>query len=308
MNIVAIDVSKDKLDIFFNFDKSFKSIQNNTKDILLLIKYIKKLENICVVFEFTGGYEKLLRNLLLESQIPISICSGRKIRDFARSQGLLAKTDKLDAKIIAKYAQVSDLVIISEIDKKAEYLRDLNTRRKQIINLINEEQNKLEHKHHKVIEKTIKMSLKALEKGLHMIENEIEELIKTNKMLSEKKEILESIPGIGSISALTLIAELPELGSLSKSKIAALSGLAPMNRDSGKYLGYRKVGHSRASIKSVLYMAAMSAIKCNIRIKEFYLKLRSKGKPGKVALVACMRKLIIFMNAMLQKKAFWQTT
>ena len=301
MNLIAIDVSKEKLDILFDYSGKHTVIQNTKKDIKKLITKIKKLKNAKLIFEASGGYDKCLKNIALEAGINCCICNGRRVREFARSQGLLAKTDKLDTYVIAQYAKASDLIVTNSRDNDREALKELNVRRRQILDLINQEENKLEHDYSEFVTKSINSSLEYLRKELSNIEDEIEKFIEGNAELKKKKELLETIPGIGKVTAITLIADLPELGKLSKSKIASLAGLAPMNHDSGKFSGQRKTKHSRRQIKSVLYMAAISATKSNPRIKSFYGKLKAKGKKGKVALVACMRKLVIYANAMLKE-------
>lgn len=302
MNLIAVDVSKDKLDVLFDYTNEHSVIQNSETSIKKLITRIKKVKNTRLVFESSGGYERNLRNIALDRGISCAICNGKRVREYARSQGKLAKTDKLDVYVIAQYAKVSELTILKSRNKNIDALKELTVRRKQILDLLKQEKNKLEHEYGKLVKKTIKMSLDTLEKQLCLINDEIIVVINGNDDLKKKKAILESMPGIGNIAALTLIAELPELGALSKPQIASLSGLAPLNRDSGKYSGKRKTGHSRPNIKSVLYMAAISAIKVNPKIKTFYEKLKKKGKPGKVALVACMRKMIVYANAMLNKQ------
>lgn len=302
MNLVAVDVSKDKLDVLFDYDNKHEVIQNSKQAIKKLITRVKKVKDVKIVFESSGGYERTLKNIALDSGISCAICNGKRVREYARSQGSLAKTDKLDTYVIAQYAKVSDVTVLSSRDKDVDALKELVVRRKQILNLLKQERNKLEHEYGKLVRKTINMSVENLEKQLVMIEDKINSITNSNEKIKEKKEILETMPGIGEVAAITLIAELPELGTLSKSEIASLSGLAPLNKDSGKYRGKRKTGHSRQDIKSVLYMTSVSAIKANPKIKLFYEKLKEKGKPGKVALVACMRKMIVYANAMLKKQ------
>lgn len=299
--LVAIDVSKEKLDVLYDDTGDYEIIGNNRKCINKLIKKLKKNKKSRLVFEASGGYDRLLKTSALDQGINCSICNGRRVREFARSQGKLAKTDKIDTHVIAEYARKTELPIINSRDQDLEDLRALNTRRRQILDIINQEENKFEFDYPKLVQKSIKSSVKHLKRELKKLEDEITTLTESNLELKSKKELLETMPGFGTVVSVTLLSTLPELGSLSKAQIANLAGLAPLNRDSGKYRGQRKVGHSRAQVKSVLYMATLSAIKYNPRIKKFYQHLINKGKKSKVAIVACMRKLIVYANAMLKK-------
>lgn len=300
MTLVSIDVSKEKLDVFYDETNHHEIIQNSAAEIEKLVKGLLDLKNPWLVFEATGGYDKLLRTSALDKGINCSICNGLRVREFARSQGRLAKTDKIDVFLIAEYAKKTKLKVINSRDPSCEILRELNVRRKQVLDLINQEENKLEHDYSKFILQDINNSIEHLKESLSGIEDEIDKHIEKNPVLKEKKRLLETIPGIGKRAALVLIADLPELGELSKAKISSLAGLAPMNKDSGKYRGQRRTTHSRGQIKSVLFMAALSAVKHNPKIKPFYDRLKEKGKKSKVALVACMRKLVVYANVMLK--------
>jgi transposase len=301
MNLIAVDVSKNKLDVLYDDSGKHTVIGNNEKDIGTLIKALMKLKEPRLIFEASGGYDRLLRTKALDQKINCSICNGRRVREFARSQGKLAKTDKIDAHIIAEYAKKTELPIISSRDVEVENLRALNTRRDQLLSLINQEENKLEFDYPKVVIDSIENSIKSLKEELKKIENEIHKSIDGSEKLKSKGKLLRTIPGIGPVTSATFLAVLPELGSLSKAKITNLSGLAPFNRDSGKYKGQRRIGHSRAQLKSKLYMATLSAIRCNPKIKRFYENLLKRGKKKIVAVVACMRKLVVHANAMLKK-------
>lgn len=302
MSIIAIDVSKLKLDVYYDLDSSFITVANNLQGIKELLK--KSKEEDVFVFEATGGYENGLLFYLVEQGKTIFRCCGKRVRQFANSQGK-AKTDKLDAEMIAKYAKSSKLEPFSLADKSILELRELNTRRNQAISMHRKESNRLEHKPSKIIEKMIKQKVKSYQKEIDMLNELIEEHIKTNKKLEEKISLMVSMPGIGVQTAVTILCELPEIGNLDRGSVAAISGLAPFNKDSGTLSGRRKTKPSRQKIKSVLYMCSMISIKCNPRIKSFYQRLKSKGKSGKLALVACMRKMIITLNAMIKKESFW---
>jgi len=303
MNLVTIDVSKEKLDVWYDDSSKHEIIGNNKADIANLINTIMKLENPWLVFEASGGYDRSLRIQALNNKIKCSICNGRRVREFARSQGKLAKTDKIDVQVIAEYAKKSELTIISFRDPDVENLKAMNTRRDQLLSLINQESNKLEFEEYpQIVLDSITNSLKSLKEELEKIEDAICETIESNKDLKAKNKLLRTIPGIGPVSSATLLASLPELGSLSRAKIVNLAGLAPFNRDSGKFKGQRRTGHSRGQLKSKLFMAILSAIKHNSKIKKFYDNLIKRGKKKMVAIVACMRKLVVIANSMLKKQ------
>jgi len=302
MNIVAIDVSKAKLDTFFESCGIHETYSNDLIGIKKLIKASPK--KAVFVFEATGGYENQLLFSLVELNRTIYRCCGLRIRKFASSQGK-AKTDKIDAQMIAKYAKVSDLKPFNLADKALLELRELNVRRSQALSMMQQEANRLEHKLPKTIEKLIKQRVKSYEKEIEILNEMIMDCIKNNQEVSRKIDLIKSIPGVGLQTAVTILSEIPEIGNLDRNSIAAIAGLAPFNKDSGTLQGKRRITYSRQRIKAVLYMAAMSALRCNTKIKSFYKKLKKKGKPGKLALVACMRKLIVIINSMLTHKTAW---
>ena len=302
MNLVTVDVSKEKLDVLYDNSGIHRVIGNNEAEITNLIKELKTLESPRLVFEASGGYDRLLRVQALNNEINCSICNGLRVREFARSQGKLAKTDKIDVHVIAEYAKKTALMIINSRDLVIEDLKALNTRRDQLLSLINQESNKLEFNYPQIVLESIENSLKTLREELERIEEAMQNMIEANESLRKKNELLRTIPGIGPVVSVTFLTSLPELGSLSRSKIASLAGLAPFNRDSGKFSGRRKTGHSRGQLKSKLYMATLSAIKHNSKTKKFYNHLLAKGKKKKVAIVACMRKLVVMANAMLKNQ------
>lgn len=302
MNIVAVDVSKSKLDAYFDFNKSHQSFDNDLKGIEKLIK--ASPEDASFVFEATGGYENQLLLCLVEIKRTIYRCCGFRVRKFASSQGK-AKTDKIDAEMIAKYTKVSDLQAFNLADRGLLELRELNIRRSQAMSMMRQETNRLEHKHSRTIEKFIKQKIKSYEKEIALLDQMILDCIQQNEELSGKVDLVKSIPGVGLQTAVTLLSEVPEIGFLDKYAIAAVTGLAPFNRDSGTLKGKRRISYSRQRVKAVLYMAAMSAIQHNSKIKSFYQKLKKKGKPGKLALTACMRKLVVILNSMLSTGSHW---
>lgn len=302
MNIVAIDVSKAKLDAYFDSSKSHQSFRNDLAGIQELIKSSPKVA--VFVFEATGGYENDLLLTLVEKKRTIFRCCGKRVREFANSQGK-AKTDKLDAEMIAKYAKASNLIPFSLAQKELLELRELNIRRSQAMSMMRQEANRLEHKLPKAIEKLIKKNIRSYEKETALLDEMILDCIETNPELLKKVNLVRSIPGAGLQTAVTILSELPELGSLDRSEAGSMSGLSPRNKDSGTQIGKRRISYSRQRVKGVLYMSAMTAIRVNPKIKAFYQKLRKKGKPGKVALTACMRKMIVIINSMLASETHW---
>lgn len=304
MNVIAVDVSKAKLDVYFDQVDSFEQFENSPDGFRKLVRYISAFEKPLVVLEATGGYEKALVIYLAVNLVEISICSGRRVREFARSQGV-AKTDKLDAKMIAKYAKSTELNLYKLPDQEFLELRDLNTRREQLLKSLNIETNRLDRLNNLptyAAKHSINKIISLIKKEIEIIEQKIDDLIIDHQTTRERIDLLTSMPGIGKQTALVMLCELPELGQTSKNKISALTGLAPFNKDSGTMEGSRKISKSRGKIKAVLYMACMSAIQNNRKISEFYFRLKEKGKSARLAIIACMRKMIIYLNAMMAKQ------
>jgi len=304
---IGIDVCKKHLDVFCSFNNVHFQVENNLLGIRKIITTLKKhpIELVNVGMESTGGYEKLVAKTLMENQINVSVINPRMIRDFAKASGKLAKTDQVDAKIIASYCEKMSPPSKEAFDEKHEEIAELTTRRDQLVQMIIAEKNRLE-KAPKHIRKLIIRSLKFLKKELALIEHKLKKAIKEHKKLAEKQALLTTIKGIGEVTANALIAHLPELGMLDNKQIAALSGLAPFNCDSGKMRGKRCIWGGRAAVRTCLYMATMASIRSNAAIKNFYNRLIAKGKARMVALTACMRKLLIIANAIISKNQPWQ--
>ena len=302
---VGIDVSKNKLDIYLLPEEHYCSFENTPKGFRALIKRLKDYDELLIVMESTGGYEKSLAKAISAAEIPHAIVNPRYIRHFARSFGELAKTDKLDAKMIAMYAECRRP---KPREAKAEYLEELsglNARRRQLVDMIVMEKNRLD-KVSGPIKKSIQKIIRLLEKELHEIEKKQGEKISKNEALEARKELLKTAPGIAEVTATGIIATLPELGNLNSRQIAALAGLAPFNRDSGKHQGHRIIWGGRAAARNTLYMSALVATQRSQKMRNFYMRLVEKGKPKKLALAACMRKLLIALNAMVKNNQPWQ--
>ncbi len=300
--IVGVDVSKETLEIG-NFIK-LSSCSNDDKGISKFIKELKKAKVSLVVFEPTGGYESRLKNALNEAKIPIAMVNAKNVRSFADSMDL-AKTDKIDAKIIARFAEVRGVQPQALPDPYQKEASALITRRRQIIDMRTAEKNRLENATEDIT-KNIINHINYLQKELDVIDSQLENYLKSNDKLNHKAVILQSTPGVGPVLTMTILTSLPEIGTLNDKQIAKLVGLAPMNKDSGKMQKKRTTIGGRTDVKSVLYMATMNASKHNSVIRDFYQRLIKSGKLKMVALVACMRKLIIILNAMVKNNTMWE--
>lgn len=295
---IGIDVSKIYLDVACRNSQGYKRFGNDPKGILALIEWLKSLPLELVVLEATGGLELPLVAELAFAKLPVAVVNPRRIREFARSIGQLAKTDKLDARVIAHFGAATHPEARKLPTEDEERLTALITRRRQIIEMLTAERNRL-HSARFAMKERIETHIAWMEKELHDLDDEINTFIHASPIWKEKDKLLRSVPGVGPVTSATILAMLPELGSLNRQKIAALVGVAPVNKDSGRRQKKRRVFGGRASVRSVLYMAALSASKCNPRIKAFYEHLLRMGKEKKVALTACMRKLLVILNAML---------
>jgi transposase len=302
---VGVDVSKDSLDVAIGSEKQIIAFANDQKGVDALVKKLRQIDAQLTIFESTGGYALLATSSLAEARLPVVIVNPRQVRDFAKSAGILAKTDAIDARVIARFAEAVKPEVRPLKDQQTSELTALVTRRRQIIEMIVAERNrlKLANKRNK---KDIEDHIRWLKKRLDKIETDIGKMIQSSPIWRCKDDILQSVPGIGPVTSASLICDLPELGVLSPKKIAMLVGLAPLNCDSEKYKGRRRIWGGRASVRSGLYMATMAAIRCNPAIKGFYQRLTAAGKCHKVAVTACMRKLLIIVNAMLRHQTLWQ--
>lgn len=303
---IGIDVSKGFLDIFNSNDSSYHQYDNSAAGVKKLISYFKKQNNnqLLITLEATGGYEKLAARTLVETGFHVTVINPRVIRAFAKACGKLAKTDKIDAKIIAEYTEKMQPESRLVYNENHANISELSTRRAQIIAMIVAEKNRLD-KVSPAIRKSILRIIKLLEKELAEIDSQLKKSVQADETFAQKHALLTSVKGVGPKTATALIAYLPELGMLEERKITALAGLAPFNCDSGKMRGKRMIWGGRSSVRTSLYMATMAAIRSNNAIRGFYQRLINAGKPRMVALTACMRKLIIIMNAMIRNNQPW---
>ena len=302
---VGIDVSKDQLDIAVRPGKKFFTISNDDSGIKALVQRLLSLKPQLVVLEATGGYEIPAVYALDQASLPLAIMNPRIIREFARSAGKLAKTDKIDAQVLAHYAEVMRPQPRPLREAEQLALASLVSRRQQLHGMIVMEENRRRLATPRV-RQNIEAHIAYLTQLLKELDREIDDFIRQTPLWHEKSEILKSVPGIGPAVSSELIAHLPELGLLGHKQITSLVGLAPFNRDSGKYRGKRMIRGGRAHVRNKLYMAAVVAARHNPVLRPFYQGLLSSGKPKKVALTACMRKLLIILNAMVKNQTIWR--
>jgi len=301
---VGIDVSKSHLDVAVYPSGEQHRWGNDDSGIEELIKFVKSVPAALIVLESTGGYESLAASMLSASALPVAVVNPRQVRSFAKATGKLAKTDQIDAHSIAHFASAVRPEQRQLKDEHMQVLTALNTRRRQIVSMLVAEKNRL-HTAPKANQKNIGQHIKWLEKNLDQIDTDIKKQIRNSPIWRENDDILRSYKGIGPVSSTTLLSDVPELGKLDGKKIAALAGLAPFNCDSGQYRGRRRIWGGRSHVRKTLYMATISAKRFNPQIKAFYDRLTDAGKPHKVAMTACMRKMLITLNAMLKNKTYW---
>ena len=302
---VGIDVCKMFLDVYVEGDRDCTRVENSPEGIAHLIAQMKVVQPKLIAMEATGGYERRVAKALSEAGFPVAIVNPTRVRRFAQALGVLAKTDKIDAKMIARYASVADPDPNYRQDPIREQLAAYTERRRQLVSQLTAEKNRLSSAPDCVLD-DVQEHIDFLANKIEAIEANIQALISQQPELRAKAEIIDSIPGIGIVTASTLVAELPELGTINRQKIAALAGLAPFNKDSGPKKGKRSISGGRADLRAPLYMAAMSAAKHNPVIIPFYQSLIKRGKLKKVAFTACMRKLLVIANALVRKGEAWQ--
>jgi transposase len=305
---VGIDVSKASLDVAITSQKEIKSFSNNESGIGQIVTYLKKHNPVLTVMEATGKLERFLAASLVEANLPTVVVNPRQVRDFARAKGILAKTDSLDARILAEFGREIQPEIRPFPDKQTEQIKAILARRQQIIEMVTMENNRLGKADTRVLP-SIQNHLNWLKQELKDINQDLNDKIGQSPIWREKDNLLKSVPGVGQVLSMTLLGAMPELGTLNRKQIAALAGVAPFNRDSGKYRGKRAIKGGRSQVRAALYMAALVATRFNSVIRSYYQHLLVLGKLKKIALVACMRKLLTILNAILRDHRAWvQTT
>ena len=301
---VGIDVSKDRLDVAVVPSGDKRQFSNDEAGLSKLLGNLVKLSPTLVVMEPTGGFEVPLAGALAAEGLPVAVVNARQIRNYARAVGKLAKTDKLDAMIIAEFAHKVEPEVRPLRDEENQEIKAIVSRRCQLVEMLKAEKNRLAiaPKH---IKPNIMAHIEWLRREMDDLDRNLRELIEASPIWREKDDLLRSIPGIGNVISATLLAELPELGTLNRREIASLAGVAPFNQDSGTIKGKRRIWGGRTSVRHALYMAALVGTRYNPVIKAFYTRLLQKGKAKKVALVACMRKLLTILNSIIRYRKAW---
>lgn len=303
--IVGIDVSKASLEVAVRPEGGGFQVGNEEAGISECINRLRELKPQLVVVEATGGLETALVAAAAVAQLPIVVVNPKQVRHFAKATGRLAKTDRIDAAIIAHFGEAVRPELRPIEGEASERLTALLSRRRQVLEMIVAEKNRLASTREKQVRQRITYHLHFLKQELGELDDDLDVEVRSSPAWREKDDLLRSVPGVGRVLARTLLAELPELGQLDRKRIAALVGVAPMNNDSGSLHGQRHIQGGRARVRTALYMAALVASRFNPRLKRFYESLRARGKGGKVALTACMRKLLVILNAMVRDRRPW---
>ena len=302
---MGIDVSQNELEVAVWGEANTTPYPNSAKGLKTLINNLNRDGVQLIVVEASGGYEYQPVTTLLQAGLPVALVNPTRVRRFAQASGQMAKTDRLDAQVLAHFAKVMQpevWVLKSELE---EQLSTLVSRRRQLVEMLTAEKNRLGTAK-EYARTSLQRHIEWMQTDLAEIEAEMEEILQSDGDYREKVELLDSVPGVGRVTALTLVAQLPELGLVNAKQIAALAGVAPLNRDSGRHRGKRRTFGGRSGVRSTLYMAALSATRYNPVIKAFYERLLAKGKEKKVALTACMRKLLVTLNAIARDQRAWE--
>lgn len=302
---IGIDVSKDTLDVSIRPSGECFQVPRTEEAIIKLAKQLAKLQPSRVVLEGTGGLETLPVSILAAKALPVVVANPRQVRDFAKATGRLAKTDRIDAEVLAHFAEAIQPEIRPLPGKEAKQLEGLVRRRRQLTEFCVAEKNHLLTSEDIALT-SVEATIDYLKAQIAMLEEEIRKRLDNNDIWREKDILLQSVPGVGPVLSMTLLADLPELGTLGRKEISALIGVAPLNRDSGTLRGIRTIWGGRANVRNVLYMATVIATRCNPVIREFYLRLKASGKKSKIVIVACMRKLLTILNAMVRDNQPWR--
>ena len=305
---VGIDVAKAELVVSVLPGAERFTVENDEAGVRALVQRIAASRPQLIVLEATGGYELLAVAALAAAALPVVVVNPRQVRDFAKATGQLAKTDRIDADILARFADVVRAEVRLIPDAAAHELDALLTRRRQLLEMLQAERNRVGQVFgtgKKQVRKSLKAHITFLERELRSTDTDLGEMVRQSPVWRERDELLRSVPGVGPVLSRTLLADLPELGRLSRRAIAKLVGVAPLSRDSGTMRGRRFVQGGRAAVRGVLYVAALVATRRNTVIREFYLRLVEAGKPKKLALVACMRKLLTILNTMVRTNTTW---
>jgi len=304
-NFVGIDVSKATLEVCIDPIGQMSGIAYDEEGTRQIASRLKEINPTLIVIEATGGLEVRIASELAGQGLPVAVINPRQARDFAKATGRLAKTDQVDAAVLAAFARAIRPQARPLQDADTRALNELVSRRRQLVDMRVQETLRLNTAASKPLQKSLNKHIAWLDKRITEIDNDLTRCLRNSEVWRAKDDLLRSIPGVGAVTTLTMLAKCPELGALSRREIAAMVGVAPLANDSGQYRGKRVVWGGRADVRAVLYMATVSAIRCNDTIKAFAERLKKTGKPSKVVIVACMRKLLTIMNAMLKNNASW---
>lgn len=303
---VGIDVSKSRLDIAIHETAESWCCSNDASGAAALVPKLRQLKATRIVLEATGGFETLVTAMLSAAGLPVIVVNPRQVRDFAKATGQLAKTDRLDARVLAHFAAVIEPPLRPTQSDQAQHLEALLARRRQIVEMLVAEKNRLANNQDHAVVKDLKTHIAWLERRLKASDDELQRVLKATPAWRERDDLLRSTPGVGPVLSLTLLAQLPELGQLNRREIAKLVGVAPFNWDSGKWRGARHIWGGRAAVRAPLFMATLCAIRINPTIKSFHQRLIKAGKAPKVAITACMRKLLTILNLMIKTQTPWR--
>lgn len=301
---VGIDVSKARLDVAVGSGNELYGVDNDARGAAELVSRLRKLCPELIVLEASGGLETVLVGELAAAQLPVAVVNPRQVRDFARANGQLAKTDALDAKVLALFAERMRPPLRALPDEQTRQLQAMVTRRRELVEMLTAERNRLSSVPAE-LHREIRAHIRWLEARLKDRDRDLDRTLRNSPLWREREDLLRSVPGVGPVLCATLLAGLPELGRLNRREVAALVGVAPLNHDSGTMRGRRTVWGGRAHLRAALYMGTLVGVRYNPVLRALYRRLLERGKAKKVALVACMRKLITILNAMLKHRTSW---
>jgi len=304
-HFVGIDIAKHTLEVAVRPTSQQLSLAYDDAGLQQLLRTLPQPETCLIVLEATGGYQRRVVAELVTAGHLVAVVNPRQVRDFARGHNILAKTDRIDADVIARFGEQVDVRLISKRAEKHEELAQLVARRRQLVELRTSEKNRRETITSKPVKKSVQHVIDVLTKEITRLDKQLLAFVENDDDWNQTARIASSVPGVGPVVSATLVAELPELGQLNRQEISALVGLAPFNRDSGRWSGKRSIWGGRKTVRSVLYMAAVSAVRCNPVIRTMAQRLRKSGKPFKVMITACMRKLLVILNTMVRTKTHW---
>ena len=304
---VGIDVSKSTLDIAIHQTGETWTVSNDAAGCAALVTKLSRLKPGNIVLEATGGFETLVAASLTAKDLPANVVNPRQVRDFAKATGQLAKTDRIDAAVLAHFAAAINPPLRSQKSAASLHLEALLARRRQLVEMLVAEKNRLANNRDRAVSQELRIHIAWLEHRLKASDDELQRALQASPAWRERDDLLRSTPGVGPVLSLTLLAQLPELGQLNRREIAKLVGLAPFNWDSGQWRGSRHIWGGRAAVRAPLFMATLCAIRINPTIKRFYQRLIKVGKAPKVAIIACMRKLLTILNLMIKTQTSWRT-